>query len=117
MFNSKTGLYLLYAIAAVMLVTATAKVVRYEQAMQEFGDGYAPYVLALVQLLIAAALLISRTRLLGVILAASYFGGVISFAWLYEGEWPIVGIVLNSLLFLGAALYRPALTNNLEKNA
>ena len=114
MSKQKIGRALIFSIAAVMLVTAAAKVFRYEQAMQEFGDGYAPYVLALVQVLIASAILIKPTRMLGVILAASYFGGVISFLWLYAGEFPLPGIACNIILYVGAALYRPSLMRNEE---
>jgi len=50
-----------------------------------------------------------KTRLLGIILAASYFGGVIAFSWLVEKELPIPGVVLNTILYIGTALMFPTL--------
>jgi hypothetical protein len=77
------------------------------------GMGTTPLIiLGVIELLIVAALIIARTRMLGIILAASYIGGIIAFSWLVEGETPLVGIVLNTLLYAGAALYRPWLTDN-----
>lgn len=71
-----------------------------------------PY-LAIIELLIVIAIVLPATRKLGIILAASYFGGVIAFQWLIEGQaFPVVGVILNTLLYAGAALYFPALTDS-----
>lgn len=68
--------------------------------------------LAIIEFLIVAALAIPKTRKLGIILAASYFGGVIAFQWLVEGQaFPIIGVVINTLLYAGAALLYPSLTD------
>lgn len=69
-------------------------------------------VMAVIEFLIVAAIVIPATRKLGIILAASYFGGVIAFQWLIEGQaFPVVGVVLNTLLYAGAALYYPSVTD------
>lgn len=111
MDKKKIGLYLLYFIAVVLCFTAVLKVVGgAEGGVEHFnGNGAAPYILAVVQVLIAVALLLPKTRLLGTILAASYFGGVICFSWLAQGEMPLPGIVLNTVLYAGAALVFPTL--------
>ena len=68
--------------------------------------------LAIIELLIVAAMVFPATRKLGVILAASYFGGIIAFQWLIEEQaFPIVGVILNTILYAGAALYYPSLTD------
>ena len=68
--------------------------------------------LAIIEFLIVIALAIPKTRKLGIILAASYFGGVIAFQWLIEGQaFPLVGVILNTLLYAGAALYYPSVTD------
>lgn len=109
MDTQKIGRLLIYLIVGVFVLTGTFKVVGNAEAAEEFGNSTAPFVLAAVQYLIAAALLVPKTRLLGVLLAASYFGGVICFQWLNEGELPIVGIAINTVLYVGAALHYPFL--------
>ena len=103
------GKYLLFLVAGVLALTGIFKLVGAAEAAEEFGNANAPYILAAVDFLIAAAVFIPRTRLLGVLLAASYFGGVICFQWLTEGAFPIVGMAINTVLYVGAALYRPGL--------
>lgn len=68
------------------------------------------YYLAAVEIATVAVAAIPRLRLLGVLLMASYLGGVIAFEWLEQGGWPVAGVILNTLLYVGAALYRPWLT-------
>lgn len=114
MDKQKIGLYIIFFIGGVMALTGTLKIVTAAEAAEEFGNETAPYLLAVVQLLIAAAIFVPKTRLLGGILAASYIGGIIAFSWLHQGEAPIVGIVLNTVLYAGLALYRPFVTNNGE---
>jgi hypothetical protein len=66
--------------------------------------------LAIIEFLIVAALAFPKTRKLGIILAASYFGGVIAFQWLVEEQaFPVIGVVINSLLYAGAVLYYPSM--------
>lgn len=112
MDKQKIGLYLLFAIGAAMALTGVFKIVGAEEAGQNFGNTSAPYILAVVEFIIAAAIFLPKTRMLGAILAASYIGGIIAFSWLHEGETPVVGIALNTVLYVGVALYRPFVTNN-----
>lgn len=110
MTREKIGFYVLCLIMLILAVTGTFKLVGAAEAAEEFGNPNAPYVLAAVEYLALICLVVPRTRLLGVILAASYFGGVICFQWLVEGIFPIVGILINVVVYVGAALYRPWLT-------
>jgi hypothetical protein len=110
MDKQKIGLWMLYLVAAVMGITASFKIVGAEDGVELFGNASAPYILAVVQLIILATLVMAKTRLLGVILAASYIGGIIAFSWLHVPELPIIGIVLNIILYVGAALHWPKLT-------
>ncbi|MEL6391853.1 MAG: hypothetical protein AAFO91_04305 [Bacteroidota bacterium] len=109
MSSQKIGLYLVYLIGLALGASGIFKFIGAEEAAQAFGSSQAPYILGLVDLLIAAAIFIPRTRLLGVILAASYIGGIIAFSWLHEGETPAIGIAMNTLLYVGAALHWPKL--------
>lgn len=110
MDKQKIGLWMIYLIAAAMGITATFKIVGAEDGVELFGNAAAPYILAVVQLIILVTLIMAKTRLLGVLLAASYIGGIIAFSWLHVPELPIVGIVLNIILYVGAALHWPKLT-------
>ena len=103
------GRYLLFFIGGLLLLTGGFKIFGAAEAAEEFGNANAPYILAVVEIIAAIAIFVPRTRLLGVLLAASYFGGVICFQWLNEGEFPIVGMGINAILYIGAALYRPGL--------
>ena len=111
MDKKKIGLYMVYLVAVVLCLTAVLKIVGgAEGGVEHFnGNASAPYILAVVQVLTAIAIFLPKTRLLGVILAASYFGGVIAFSWLAQGELPIPGIVLSTILYAGAAMVYPTL--------
>jgi hypothetical protein len=111
MDKQKIGRYMIYLVAVVLCLTAVLKVVGGAEGGVEHFNGHAsaPYILAVVQVLIAVAVFLPTTRLLGVILAASYFGGVIAFSWLAQNELPIPGIVLNTVLYAGAAMVYPTL--------
>ena len=110
MNKQKIGTYMIYLVAGVLCLTAVFKIVGGAESAEHFnGNPSAAYILAVVQVLVAAAVFLPRTRLLGIILAASYFGGVIAFSWLVEKEFPIPGIVLNTVLYAGAALVYPSL--------
>ena len=112
MNREKIGLLLLGLVTLAMFVTGTFKIVGAEEAAKAFGNDSAPYILAITEFLTAVALLLPRTRLLGVILAASYLGGATAFAWLAGNEVPGASLALLVILYVGAALYRPALTDN-----
>ena len=111
MSKQKIGVGLLYFIAFALAATGVLKIVGAAEAGEKFGNMNAPYILGVVELLIAVAIVLPKTRLLGVILAASYFGGAIAFSWLAEGETPGASMALNALLYAGAYLYRPSLAD------
>ena len=111
MTRPRIGLILIGLVGLALLGSGVMKFTQPAEMVDAMGVG--PLLtLAVTELLIVAALLIPCTRLLGIILAASYVGGIIAFSWLVEKETPIVGIILNTLLYAGAALYRPWLTTN-----
>ncbi len=110
MSKERIGLILIGLVGLALLGSGIMKFTQPAEMVEAMGVG--PLLtLAVVELLIVAALIIARTRMLGIILAASYIGGIIAFSWLVEGETPIVGIILNSLLYGGAALHRPWVTD------
>lgn len=109
MNKQKIGLWMIYFMVIPMAIPGVLKIVGAEDGAEMFGNAAVPYILAVIQFLIAGALLLPKTRLLGVILEASYIGGIIAFSWLHEGETPIIGIVLNIILYVGAALHWPKL--------
>lgn len=111
MTKSRIGLILIGLVGFALLASGIMKFTQPAEMVDMMGVG--PLLtLAVVELLIVAALLITRTRMLGIILAASYIGGIIAYSWLAAGETPVIGIVLNTLLYAGAALYRPWVTSN-----
>lgn len=110
MNRSTIGLILLGLAALAFAGSGVAKLVAPDEEMLKMGAKLT--VLAVVEFLIVAAIAVPKTRLLGVILGASYFGGVIAFQWLVEGQaFPVVGLLLNTILCAGAALYYPSLTD------
>ena len=111
MNKHKIGFYLLCFVMFALVGSGVMKVVNAAEVAENLGNARAPYILFVLELLIFAALLIRRTRMLGIILAASYFGGAIAAAWLVEGDLPIGGIVVNTILYIGAYLYRPSLAD------
>ncbi len=106
------GLILLGFVAFALVGSGFAKLfAEPEPGTSERVMSMMPY-LAVIEFLIVAAIAIPKTRKLGIILAASYFGGVIAFQWLIEGQaFPVVGVVLNTLLYASAALLYPSLTD------
>lgn len=109
MNKGKIGLYLLYFICFALVGSGIMKILNAEEMGAMLGNTSAPVILAVVEFLIMLAILLPQTRMLGILLAASYFGGAICAAWLIEGEFPIAAMVINTLLYLGAYLYRPSL--------
>ena len=111
MTKERIGLILIGLTGLALLGSGIMKFTQPAEMVEAMGTG--PLLtLAVVEMLIVAALLVPRTRMLGIILAASYIGGIIAFSWLVEKETPFVGIILNTLLYAGAALYRPWVTEN-----
>lgn len=106
------GLVLLGLVGLALLATGILKLVGGEEVAQVFGGETRPIILALIQFTVLGVLAVPATRKLGVILAASYLGGAIAFSWLAANELPIPGIVLSIMLYVGAALYYPSLTDS-----
>ncbi|MEL7163046.1 MAG: hypothetical protein AAFN92_19965, partial [Bacteroidota bacterium] len=75
-----------------------------------------PYVLAVIEFLVLALLTVPRTRLLGIILSASYFGGAIAFSWLAEDELPFPSVAISVFLYAAAALLYPGLTDGAKNS-
>jgi len=110
--NRKTiGLILLGLVSLALIASGIGKIVGGQEAADAFGGANRPIILAVIEFLIVIALALPATRKLGIILAASYFGGAIAFSWLAENEMPVPGVVINTLLYVGAALYYPGLTD------
>jgi hypothetical protein len=111
--NRKTiGLILLGLSALAFIGSGVMKLVAPDEGMLKMGSNLT--ILAIIEFLIVAAIAIPKTRLAGIFLGASYWGAVIAFQWLVEGQGavlPIIGIVLNTILFAGAALSYPSLMN------
>lgn len=100
---------MIYFIGGVMALTGIFKLVGGDPEGM-FENSNTIYILAIIEFIVAAAIFLPSTRTLGVILAASYIGGIIAFSWLVEKEMPIPGIVLNTILYAGAAMHWPRLT-------
>jgi len=111
MTKQKIGLVLLGLVLFALIGSGIAKIVGAEETGELFGGANRPYILALIEFLVAAALAWPTSRKLGIILAASYFGGAIAFSWLAENELPIPSVIVSVCLYVGAALVYPSLTN------
>lgn len=110
--NKRTiGLVLLGLVALALVASGIGKIVGGAEAAEAFGGESRPLILAVVEFLIVAALALPKTRKLGIILAASYFGGAIAFSWLAANEMPGASVALSVLLYVGAALVYPSLTD------
>lgn len=111
------GLILLGLVGLALLGTGTLKLVGGEEVTKTFGGETRPIILALIQFTVLAVLAVPATRKLGIILAASYFGGAIAYSWLALNEVPVPGVVISILLYVGAALYYPSLQDSTPPKA
>ena len=109
MKRSTIALALLGFIAFALVATGIIKYLNAADFAEKFGNDNVAYILGTVEIVIAVAIAIPRTRMLGIILAASYFGGAIAISWLVQKELPAAAAGLNAVLYLGAYLYRPSL--------
>lgn len=98
MNKQKIGSGLLYFIAFALAATGLLKFIGAAEMGEKLGNVNAPYILGVVEWLIAGALVFPKLRMLGIILAASYFGGAIAFSWLGEDELPLAGIDRKSVV-------------------
>ncbi|MEO0735154.1 MAG: hypothetical protein AAFZ52_20130, partial [Bacteroidota bacterium] len=94
-----------------LLGSGVGKIVGAEEAGKLFGGPNRPYLLAVIEFIVLALLTIPRTRLLGIILSASYFGGAIAFSWLAENEAPLPSVIISIALYVAAVLLYPRLTD------
>ena len=106
------GLILLGLVSLALLGSGIGKLVGGEEVATAFGSTNRAIILALIEFAVIVFLAIPATRKLGIILAASYFGGVIAFSWLAQNEMPIPGVVISVLLYVGATLYYPSLMDS-----
>lgn len=94
-----------------LLASGTAKVFGVQQMVDTLGSK--TLWVGLIEWACVAAMFIPATRKLGFFLCASYLGGVIATEWVSMDGVPIPGVVLNTLLYLGIALYSPSMMGNL----
>ncbi|MEM6769385.1 MAG: hypothetical protein AAF597_02275 [Bacteroidota bacterium] len=111
MKKSTIGLILIGLVGLALLGSGIGKLVNSAEMATQFGSANRAIILAIIEFAVLGALALPATRKLGIILAASYFGGAIAFSWLAENEMPIPGIVVNVLLYVGAVLYYPSLAD------
>lgn len=110
--NKNTVAKILLGLVVFALVgSSILKFVGAEEMGAGLGNPQAPYILGVIELLIALAVLLPKTRMLGFILAASYFGGAIAVAWLVEKEFPTAGIIVNTIVYAAAYFTRPSLAH------
>ena len=113
MNKEKIGLILIGLVGLVLAFSAVMKLVAAPpEVVEQMGSNL--ILLAIVEVATVVVTAIPRTRLLGILLMASYLGGVIAQEWLVMPGPPIAGVVLNTLLYVGAALYRPWLTQGVS---
>lgn len=97
---------LLWGLAGLGLAASgTAKLLQVEMMVNALGDKV--LIVGTIEVLCVIALALPATRKLGFFLCASYLGGVIATEWITMGGVPIPGLVLNTLLYAGIALYTP----------
>lgn len=94
-----------------LLASGTAKVFGVQMMVDMLGAN--TLWVGLIEWASVIAMFLPATRNLGFFLVASYLGGVIATEWLNLGGAPIPGVVLNTLLYLGIALYSPSIMGNL----
>lgn len=104
------GTALLGLAAFALLGSGVGKLIAPDEKMLEMGHKLV--LLALLEFQIVIFMGIPRTRLLGIILAGGYFGGIVAWQFLAEDQiFPVVGFALCAILYAGAALLYPGLTD------
>lgn len=97
--------------ALALLASGSAKIVQLPsmvENMQAIGAEDILLPLGLIELACVAVFLIPKTRLLGFFLLCSYMGGIIATEWISSG-FPLPGLLLESLLWIGMYFERPSL--------
>jgi hypothetical protein len=111
MSKQRIGMILWGLVGLALLASGTAKVFGVQQMVDTLGAN--TLWVGLIEWACVAAMFLPATRNLGFFLVASYLGGVIATEWINLGAAPAPGIVLNTLLYLGIALYTPSMMGNL----
>jgi hypothetical protein len=111
MSKQKIGMILWGLVGVALLASGAAKVFGVQQMVDSLGAK--TLWIGLVEWACVAAMFIPATRKLGFFLCASYLGGVIAVEWVSIEEAPIPGVALNSLLYVGIALYAPSMMGDL----
>lgn len=111
MSKERIGMILWGLVGLALLASGTAKVMGAEMMVSQLGDK--TLWVGLIEWACVIAMFLPATRNLGFFLVASYLGGVIATEWVAGGAAPIPGMVLNTLLYLGIALYAPVAMGNL----
>ena len=111
MSKQKIGMILCGLVGLALLASGAAKVFGVQEVVDLLG-GKTLWV-GLIEWACVAAMFIPATRKLGFFLVASYLGGVIATEWINIGDMPITGVALNTLLYVGVALYAPSMMGNL----
>lgn len=88
--KEKIGLTLIGLVGLALLASGIMKFTQPVEMIEAMGSGPL-LILGITEMLTVAALIFTPTRLLGIILAASYIGGIIAFSWLVEKETPLIG--------------------------
>jgi len=106
MSRERIGMILWGLAGLALLASGTAKVLGAEIMVNALGAN--TLWVGLIEWSCVLAMFLPITRPLGFFLCASYLGGVIAMEWLTMGGVPIPGLALNTLLYVGIALYSPS---------
>lgn len=100
------SLMLLYS--GILKVTGNEEMLENMQAITNWGDKW--QFLGLLELTVVAIYWISKTSNIGFFLVASYCGGIIV-AEVVAGEvFPIPGVMISILIYVGTMLRKPSLS-------
>ncbi|WP_046756022.1 hypothetical protein [Kordia jejudonensis] len=102
---------LLLTLTAIIELLGTEALIK---EMTKKGMSHMLNLLALLKLICVFAFLIPKTRRIGFLLCTAYIGGIIASNWMTH-EPPIPGIVLQTLLWIGAYFEFPDYFKPLNK--
>jgi len=111
MSKQRIGMILWGLVGVLLFASGAAKVFGVEMMVEQLQEK--TLWVGLIEWACVIAMFLPATRNLGFFLCASYLGGVIAMEWVGTGGVPIPGVALNTLLYLGIALYAPSAMGNL----
>lgn len=111
MSKQRIGMVLWGIVGLALLASGAAKVFGVQMMVDQLGDK--TLWIGLIEWASVIAMFLPATHNLGFFLVASYLGGVIATEWVAGGNAPVPGVVLNTMLYFGVALYSPAAMGNL----